>query len=78
MRPQHRERKHLARRGVEDARTADVSSGDRLVIKQVDALGDLGASEFLGKGAVRHPGANRVQVPGRDHAVAQGGVHVLM
>jgi hypothetical protein len=78
MRPQRREREHLARGGVEDARTADVGGDDRLIVKKVDALGDLGAGEFLGQGAVWHPGANRVQLPGRDHAVTQGRVHVLM
>jgi hypothetical protein len=49
MRLQHRERENFARRGVEDARTAHVGGDDRLIVKQVDALGDLGAGEFLGQ-----------------------------
>jgi hypothetical protein len=58
------EREDLTRGGVEQARGGDMGGNGPLVMQQVDAARELGAGEVLGQSAVRHPGANRVAVPG--------------
>ena len=62
VREQGRHRKHVAGRGVKDTRTGDVGSDGRLLMKHVNAAHELAAGKALRQGAVRHPGANRVQV----------------